>query len=167
MPIFDLRNLIGVGAFVAVSVSVAIDGLPRRLAPAVAVIFAALLALSFVSETKRIPPYDKMARALVREGWNRSAPIAVFGDPFRSMIPLEWYLPRQPLLNILRPFRLLCREIFVVERGGSVIRLRIHVPITTDPSLRHAKLLVARARRPLCVRPSGAGTETASARTAS
>lgn len=156
MPIFDLRNLIGVGGFVAVAFVAAFDSLPGRLPHVAAAGIVAALGISLaVSRADRIPPYDMMARALVREGWQSSAPIAVFGDPFLYKAPLEWYLPRQPFLQISRPVRRsVCNVVFVIKPNGEVLRERFRVSIESIVRLRGATLLADEARPPLCVRPA-------------
>jgi len=153
MRIFALRNLIGVGPFVALAVAGAVDALPRRrIAPALAFALAGTVAVSLaVSEVGEIPPYNVMARALVAEGWHPAVPIAVFGDPYRYRGPLEWYLPRQPVLDFTRPLRRVCREVLVVTRRGRVEALRLHVPPERDPALRGATILGDAARLPQCV----------------
>src|SRR5207248_10790569 len=84
MPIFDLRNLIGVGGFVAVLTVGALDALPVRVHVLAAVGVVAALGLSLAtSNADRIPAYDAMAKSLVRSGWNVSKPILVSGDPYR------------------------------------------------------------------------------------
>jgi hypothetical protein len=156
MPIFDLRNLIGVGSFVAVAFVAAFDRLPRPLPAVVAVGIAAALGVSLaVSRADRIPRYDLMARALVHEGWRASAPIAVFGDPFLYKAPLEWYLPRQPFLQISRPVqRPVCPLVFIIKPNGAVLREHFRVSIENVARLQGATLLADATHPPRCVRPA-------------
>ncbi|HEY6960363.1 MAG TPA: glycosyltransferase family 39 protein [Gaiellaceae bacterium] len=114
--IFALRNAIAIGPFVAVAVA----AFPRR---ALAPVLAAALVLSLsVSDVGRVPPYDVMARALVADGWKPSIPIAVVGNPFRYRGPLEWYLPRRPVLALARA-RSTCSEVLLVTPSGRVVRV--------------------------------------------
>lgn len=148
MPIFDLRNLIGVGGFVAVLTVAALDALPFRVHVASAVTVVGALALSLAtSNADRIPAYDAMAKSLVRSGWNASKPILVYGDPYRYRLPLEWYLPRRPVLDMSRSLDGTCAEVFVVTPAGHVERERLHAR-----SLRRRTLLVDPQHRPQCVR---------------
>lgn len=152
MPIFDLRNLIGVGAYVAVLTVAAISALPRRVVPVVALAVAGAVAVSLAtSNVQRIRPYDAIAQSLVRSGWNRTLPIAVYGDPYRYRLPLEWYLPRRPVLDMSRVLDGACAVVFVVTPGGKVRRERLRAPLSADASLRRATLLVDPAHRPRCV----------------
>src|SRR5262249_27600576 len=94
------------------------------------------------------PPYDRIAATLVRDGWNGSQPIAVFGDASRFRMPLEWYLPQAPDLLVARLTRA-CGEIFVASPSGRATRRLAYVP-------RGATLLVGAGRDPLCAARGGA-----------
>jgi hypothetical protein len=148
MPVFDLRNLIGVGAYVAVLTVAALDRLSPRLSTvgALAVVVAIAVSLD-VTNPERIPAYDAMARSLVRSGWNASKPIMVYGDPYRYRLPFEWYLPRQPVLDMSRSLDGTCTEVFVVTPGGRIRRERLQA----DASLHRRTLLVDPGHRPRCV----------------
>ena len=152
MPIFDLRNLIGVGAFVAVLTVAAIDALSPRVSWVVAAAALAALAVSLVtSNAERIPPYDVMALSLVRSGWTPAVPIVVYGDPYRYRLPFEWYLPRQPVLDMSPAVDGACTEVFVVTPAGKIRRERLRAPLSADRALRGTTLLVDPLRRPRCV----------------
>ena len=152
MPIFDLRNLIGIGAYVAVLAVVVLDSLSRRLAPIAAFAIVAALAFSLAtSNAERIPPYNVMARSLVQNGWSLSEPILVFGDPYRYRLPFEWYLPRQPVLHMSRVVDGSCSEVFVVTPAGKIRRERLQRPHRADGALRGVTLLFDPAHRPHCV----------------
>jgi mannosyltransferase len=146
--IFALRNLIGVGPFVAVTAAAAVAGLPRRaLATAASgALVAALGASLLISEVGEVPPYDVMARALIADGWTPSIPIAVYGNPLTYRGPLEWYLPRKPVLTLARPRPGGCRVVLVVTPSGRVVRRRV------DGRLRGATLLGEAHDLPRCVR---------------
>jgi hypothetical protein len=148
MPIFDLRNLIGVGAYVAVLTVGALAALSERLGALAAVgVVTAIAASLAVSTANRIPPYDGMARSLVEQGWTASTPILVYGDPYRYRLPFEWYLPRQPILDMSRVLDGTCAEVLVVTRAGKVERERLG----GNAALRRRTLLVDPAHRPQCV----------------
>lgn len=148
MPIFDLRNLIGVGGYVAVLTVSALDNLSPRLSSVGALAVVAAIAISLAtSNAERIPAYDAMARSLVRSGWNVSKPILVHGDPYRYRLPLEWYLPRQPVLDMSHVLDGTCAEVFVITPGGKVERERLRA----DTALHRRTLLVDPGHRPGCV----------------
>jgi len=148
LQIYSLRNLIGIGPFVAATAAGGIAALPRRrlgIATAGALVAAVAVSLA-VSEVGEVPPYDVMARALISEGWKPSIPIAVYGNPLWYRGPLEWYLPRRPVLTLARPRRSGCRVVLVVTRSGRVVRTRVH------GSLRGATFLGEAHDLPRCVR---------------
>ncbi len=154
VPIFAVRNLIGVAPFVAVAALAGLTAVPRRAAVAVGALAAALLLLPFTpfSGNGGTPPYDAMARELVAEGWTPSEPVAVFGDFFPYRAPLEWYLPHQPVLDASRPLDTVCRTVFVI-RGDDVQRVHMTTAIRADRALRGATILVDPASAPSCVHP--------------
>ncbi|HEX7626481.1 MAG TPA: glycosyltransferase family 39 protein [Gaiellaceae bacterium] len=148
MPIFDLRNLIGVGAYVAVLTVGALDALSNRLSMFGAMAVVAAIAVSLAaSNAERIPAYDAMARSLVQRGWTVSKPILVYGDPYRYRLPFEWYLPRQPVLDMSHVLDGTCAEVFVVTFGGKIKRERLQA----DTPLHRGTLLVDPGHRPRCV----------------
>jgi hypothetical protein len=157
MRIFALRNLIGTAPFVAVAAVGAVGAVPhRRTALVLAAAPAAVLAGLLVQASNAAVPYDRIAHALVREGWRTSQPVAVFGDFFRYRGPLEWYLPHEPVLDPSRPTDRMCRTLYVI-RGDTVRRLRDARP----DELRHATILSDPAASPSCVRPIRAGRRAA------
>jgi hypothetical protein len=155
MRIFALRNLIGTAPFVAVAAVVTLAALPHRSALAAGVAGVALIGLSGAS-IAGVPRYDTLARDLVAEGWTPAQPVAVFGDFFRYRAPLEWYLPRRPVLDASRPTEGVCRTVFVI-RGDEVARLHLHGPIGAQRQLRGATILSDPARAPRCVKPITTG----------
>jgi hypothetical protein len=108
MRIYAQRNLIEIGGFLAVAGAAALRGrLPLAALAAAAVCSYALLQL------QPQVPYAGIASTLVAEGWQPSDPVLVFGSPYVLRSPLEWYLPRNPQLAIVRgPDR--CRDAYVV-----------------------------------------------------
>jgi hypothetical protein len=143
MPIFDLRNQIGMGAFVAVAFAAAIDALPAPIAVVAAGAVLSAMALAVATATSAIRPYDVIAHRLVSAGWSGSQPIAVFGDPYAYRTPLEWYLPRQPVLTFASPRSTSCARVFLVRLSGLVAPTTLRPPSTDGVTL----LLSARARR--------------------
>src|SRR5262249_57984411 len=81
MPIFDLRNQIGVGAFVAVAFVTAVDALPMRVALVAAGAVLAALALAVATATAGVRPYNLIGPRLVAAGLGGSQPVAVFRHP--------------------------------------------------------------------------------------
>ncbi len=145
MRIFDIRNMIGIGAFVAVALVVALDSVPARVAPVLAAGLVACTAVSLVAlGPDTVPPFDRIAGSLVRDGWHGSTPIAVFGDPFLYRGPIGWYLPRRPQLEFAAVARDMCAPIFVVGPRGTVSRM------SPGRGLRGATLLVQSSDRARC-----------------
>ena len=162
MPIFDLRNLIGVGPYIAVLIVTLLDTPSHRVSLVVAPAVVVAIGVSVItSNIARIPAYDAMARSLVLNGWSPSKPIAVYGDPYRYRLPFEWYLPRQPVLDISHTLTESCTEILVVTRHGKVRRERLRAPLSSDSLLRRATLLIDPAARPGCVSLHGSRSRTA------
>ncbi len=175
--IYAERNLIGVGPFAALLASAALVHLPqhaRALAVATAV---AALAVGFFSfgTAATAAPFDGIAHALVREGWRRNDPIAVFGGMpgfFSYRSPLEWYLPRQPELAFGRRTGRACSTVFAVVQsrsharrlralgdiesrwidGYDVLRLRLH-GWHTEHELGRPALITATVHHASCVAP--------------
>lgn len=115
--IYDVRNLIVAGPFAAVAVASLLTRLPRRAALCAGLAVLVLVGAGYV-RGNRVPPvaYDRIAGALVAEGWQPGAPIAVYGDVDALWGPLEWYLPRRP---ILVPGAASRRPAYVIARRGS------------------------------------------------
>jgi len=120
LPIFDLRNLIGSGPFIAISAIAALEAAPRQLAAAGTYALTAAIAASLaLSPPAPTPPFAQISHTLLHDGWNGTQAIAVVGDPARYLLPLEWYLPGQPKLRIATPSRLQCAETFVLSPGSA------------------------------------------------
>jgi uncharacterized membrane protein len=154
LQIFALRNLISVGPFVAIAIATALSRLPRPAAVLAASALVIGLAVSLqVSTANTFPRFNAIARTLVHDGWRPSDPIVVFGSPFTYKSPLEWYLPRQPLLDAIRASAGACDELFVVSPKGRVRLLRLDEPVWRDRALRHATILVDRAHKASCAGP--------------
>jgi mannosyltransferase len=116
--IFDTRNLIGVGPFAAIAVAALLSQLPRPVGVAAACAGAALVVFGFVQGQRQAPiAFDRIARALVSEGWQRSDPISLHGNFYAFRSPLEWYLPEQPALTLGLPRGVPCPRVFVISHG--------------------------------------------------
>lgn len=108
------RNLIGVTAFAAVALAAVLLPLPRRARFAAAAVGVALAVVSYVrTPMAERPDFDRVADALVEEGWKPGDPILVVGSLFDFRSPLEWYLPGEVILAEAEPARE-CGRLFVV-----------------------------------------------------
>jgi len=97
--VYDVRNLLGAGPFAAVAVAAVLARLPRRASLAVGCALAVLLGTGYVRSNRAHPvAYDRIAAALVAEGWRPHDPIVVEGSLYALWGPLEWYLPGRPML---------------------------------------------------------------------
>ncbi len=166
--IFAVRNLIGIGPFVALAGVGAASLLPRVAGAVVLAGAVAAVVFGFsVDQRSPAPPYNLVAQALVREGWHPGDPVAVFGNFFSVRAPLEWYLPDQPLLAVSRGTAWPCETVFAVAGpraarrlqhvaddkrvGGYVVaRLDLDRPLRGS-GLRAATILIDPQRRPACV----------------
>lgn len=119
LRVYDVRNLIGAGPFAAVAVAALIARLPRQTAVVAAAGLCGLLVLGYV-RSNRVQPvaYDRIARALVAEGWRQGDPIVVYGEANTLWGPLEWYLPGRPRFVALRHTRPGDAPAFVVAARG-------------------------------------------------
>lgn len=97
--IYDIRNMIGIGPFLAIAATAALASLPGALRVAVPAAVLAAACASFVwAQQNPGPAYDRIAHALVADGWRTGDAVAVFGNRSEFRSPLEWYLPGNPLL---------------------------------------------------------------------
>jgi hypothetical protein len=97
--IYDVRNMIGIGPFLAIMAAAALASLPGALRVAVPAAVLAAACASFVSAQQNPgPAYDRIAHALVADGWRTGDAVAVFGNRSEFRSPLEWYLPGNPRL---------------------------------------------------------------------
>jgi len=154
---FDLRNLIGIGPFVAIAVVAALELIPQPFLAGAAAATVASLALSLgVFGADRLPRCDEIAQTLVRAGWSARSAIAVFGPPALYRSPLEWYLPGRPTLEASRRARSGCEPVFVVHGSGRVALFQErHAPL--PHALRRATLLVEPGWRRECRTSPAAG----------
>ena len=116
--IFLPRNLIGAAPFAAVAIAAALASLPRPLALLATGLAGALMIAGYLhTRAPIVPAYDRVADALVRQGWHENDPILVFGPRYSYLHPLDWYLPGSRLeLAQLNGRR--CAHVFVVGVGG-------------------------------------------------
>lgn len=113
--VFDVRNLIGIGPFAAIALAALVAALPRPLAGIVALGAIAVLLFGFVrGERVRPTPYDRVATALVAEGWTPRDPIILFGGFWAFRSPLEWYLQDRPALTLGDARTAPCAPVFLV-----------------------------------------------------
>jgi len=150
---YAVRNLIETAPFVAVG-AVAPLRLLRRPVTTAAVAATGVAAVAVVAITQAAvphPPFQRIAHALVAEGWRPSDPVAVYGNVFSYRAPLEWYLPRRPLLDVSFPTDRACSELFVVSRRGDDFAVRRLADVRVA-KLEHASLLSASPTS--CVRVS-------------
>jgi len=92
LHVFDGRNLVGVAPFAATAAIAALVALPRpssRVAVAAAV---ALSATALAITPPSTPPYDRLARTLVRDGWDSGDSLQFLPDGPALRSPLTWYL---------------------------------------------------------------------------
>jgi len=115
--VYAVRNMIGVGPFLAVAAAAGIAALPRRAKALVPVVILSLVVGSFAwSQRLHGPAFDRIAHALVAEGWQAGDAVVVYGRRTEFRAPLAWYLPGHPTL-VSTGVRRLRSPVFVV--GGS------------------------------------------------
>jgi hypothetical protein len=126
--VYAVRNMIGVGPFLAVALVSALSALPARVGRAVvpvAVLAAAAASFGWAQRAPG-PAYNRIAHVLVADGWRPGDDVAVFGNRSAFRSPLEWYLPGQPLLTSTGAAQI-DEPVFLVERkSASVVRLDVH-----------------------------------------
>ena len=154
--VFDERNLIGGGPFVALALVALAVRLPHPLGAGLAA--AAVLAVgagAVAAESTAPAPYDRAAQQLLSQGWRPGDPIVLFGNFYAYGDPLDWYLPGRSRLTLGEPVANgLCSRIFVVaQRAGDRKRLQSSGVLASEQ--RVAELLVGRlAAGPV---PGGSG----------
>lgn len=155
---YAVRNLIETAPFIAICVAAPLAAVRRRevIAAVAATAVTAVAVVAVTRATVPFPPYQRIARALVAEGWRPSDPVAVYGNFFSYRAPLEWYLPRQPLLDVSSPTTRACAALYVIERRGDdfAVEKLAHVRVRRLEALESATLLAATHTPPRCVRLS-------------
>lgn len=127
LRIYDVRNMIAIGPFLAVAVAGALARLPARLHTVIPAVVVAAACTSFVlAQQNPGPAYDRLAHALVADGWRTGDAVAVFGDRSEFRSPLEWYLPGRPQLAATAASRI-DEPVFVIDSKalrGRAIEIR-------------------------------------------
>ncbi len=114
--IFNTRNLIGVAPFAAVSIAALLAVLPRRVSLAGAAAAFSLALVGTVQGPPLGPPADRVAAALLAQGWTPQARIVLFGDFYGFRSPVGWYLPGRPFLRLTRPVEAK-GDVFLIAEG--------------------------------------------------
>lgn len=142
--IYDVRNLIGAGPFAAVAVAALIARLPRHTMTFACAAVCCFLLLGY-ARSSRVKPvaYDRIAQALVAEGWRPGDPIVVYAEPNALWGPLEWYLPGRPRFVVQHAMPDSAAPTFVVAARG---RRWAHVTQVALDSQTVRALLIARVR---------------------
>jgi hypothetical protein len=165
VKVFTVRNLIGIAPLVGVAAAAALALLPRRVAAgAVCLALTGLGAAAARHVDTPATPFNRLASALVAEGWRPSVPVAVYGNFFIFRAPLGWYLPHQPVLEPGRPLAHGCDAVLVVARGRraeglhgrrvsdfTVARVPVRRPFDRVSRLHGATVLGARSSSPPCL----------------
>lgn len=145
--VYDVRNMIGTGPFVAVALAALVAALPRWAAVGAGTVAAALVVAAFAEGQGVTPvPYDRVAQALAAQGWSPRDPIVLFGNFFAYRGPLEWYLPGRPPLTLGDPAGGACSPIFVV--GSRAAARQAGLRTAELQSSRHIGTLFAGRLRP-------------------
>jgi hypothetical protein len=126
--VFTTRNVLCAAPFVCVAVAAAVAALPRPAAIVAGTAAVGLAAAGLAHERTLAPPdYDRLADALVAEGWRFGDPVAVFGgahehvqlgSAYALRSPVAWYLPGHPFLRLPREEDAGCDEAFVLAPPG-------------------------------------------------
>ena len=139
--VYAVRNLIGAGPFLAIAAAAALAALPSRVRVTVpaAVLLAATASFAWAQHLPG-PAYDRIAHALVADGWRPGDAVAVFGNRAEFRSPLEWYLPGRPRLSNLAATRI-DEPLFVVGGRSLTVgrlparRLRLERPLLEDAAI--------------------------------
>ena len=172
-PIFAVRNILGAGAFTALSLCYLASRAPRTAVVICSSTLVALAIFGVVDAVEHPPPdFRQTSHALLASGWQPNDPIVLYGDFFAFRGPLRWYL-RQPELTLAERTQRVCGRVFVVsaQRRPSARLLRarltmssdsvdgilvfrvLHPPPLTDPVWKGGRILLPLSTRSACVRP--------------
>ena len=78
--VYAVRNMIGIGPFLAIAAVAGLAALPRRVKVLAPVVILSLAAGGFAwSQHAQGPEFDRIAKALVAEGWQRGDAVVVYG----------------------------------------------------------------------------------------
>jgi hypothetical protein len=102
--VFNTRNLFVAAPFAAVAAAAPLALLRRPLALAGAGALIALAVIATVQADPLGPPADRIAQALVAQGWTPQSRVVLFADDFYGFrSPIGWYLPGRPFLQLTSP----------------------------------------------------------------
>jgi mannosyltransferase len=163
--VFTSRNLLAVAPFAALACAGLLAALPRPVALAGAAAALAVAVGGFLREQDfEPPPYERLADALVAEGWRPGDPIAIsggahelpaLGSSYGLRSPVGWYLPGHPELVLPPPEGAEpCERAFTITPGvGADERIEVgRVPCDASLEERVARagaiLFVPRSSRP-------------------
>lgn len=126
--VFTTRNVLCAAPFAAIAIPAALAALPRPAAVPATAAAVALAAAGLVHERSLAPPdYDRLADALVAEGWRFEDPVAVYGgahehiqlgSAYALRSPVAWYLPGRPFLRLPPDEAGDCDDAFVLAPSG-------------------------------------------------
>jgi hypothetical protein len=97
--IFNTRNLLPVAPFVVISIAALLAALPRPLAVAGSGAAVGLAVAATLTAPPLGPPADRIAQALVDQGWQRDDAVILIADFYGFRSPIGWYLPGRPFLQ--------------------------------------------------------------------
>jgi hypothetical protein len=98
--VYNTRNLLVAAPFAAVAAAAPLVALRRAVALAGAGALVALASLATVQAAPLGPPADRIARALLAEGWRPESRLVLFADFHAFRSPIGWYLPGRPFLEL-------------------------------------------------------------------
>jgi hypothetical protein len=114
--IFNTRNLLPVAPYAVIAIAAFLTVLPRPLALAAAGAAVGLATLATVEAPPLGPPADRIAEALVEQGWEREDAIVLVADFYGFRSPIGWYLPGRPFLQRV-DLAAERRRVFLVVQG--------------------------------------------------
>jgi hypothetical protein len=115
--IFNTRNVLGVGPFAAMAVVAALGAIPRPVAIAGSAAALALVGIGAAQGPPFGPPADRVANALLAQGWKSGDRIVLFGDYFGFRSPVGWYLPGRPSLHLTGAAHPDDADVFLIAQG--------------------------------------------------
>jgi hypothetical protein len=114
--------------FSSVTIAAALAALPSRAAlPATGIALALAVGGLAYERTLAPPAYDRLAAALVDEGWRLGDPVAFypdahelsyFGSSYALRSPVGWYLPGHPMMRLPTTEQTSCERAYVVAPVG-------------------------------------------------